>query len=98
MGKEALQSGDKIEKSYTGKLDGKFGHIMVSNKRLLFVSEKGFISKKYDITMNEPLEDIQIRHKTRDKFYIDTNGSHHEFESIEIPGTIVEKRIRSLLH
>jgi hypothetical protein len=97
-GEEVLEPGDKIERSYTGKLDGKYGHIMVSDKRLLFVSEKGFISKKYNIIMNDPLEDVKIRHKTQYKFYIDSNGSTHEFESTDIPGTIVEKGIRGLLH
>jgi hypothetical protein len=97
-GEEALKPGDKIEKSYTGKLDGKFGHIIVSDKRLLFITEKGFISKKYNIILNEPLKDVKIKHKTQYKFYIDSNGSNHEFESIDIPGTIVEKGIQSLLH
>ena len=95
-GQEALQQGDKIERSYPGKLDNEKGHILVSDKRLLFVTEKGFFLKKYNVIMNEPLKDVIISHKTRYKFDIDSNGSHRIFESTDIPAKIVEKGILSV--
>jgi hypothetical protein len=92
-GEDFLQPEDKIEKSYPGKLDNKLGHLLISNKRILFVSEKELFSHKQNITMNEPLEDVQISHKSRYKFDIDINESHHLFESTLVSANIVERAL-----
>jgi hypothetical protein len=49
---KALEPGDAIQKSYPGHLDGGSGYLIISNKRLMFQNVKGFLSKKYNITMN----------------------------------------------
>jgi hypothetical protein len=55
---KSLDKGDSIQKSYAGKLDGKFGYLCISTKKLVFVNVEGFLSKKYNIIMNIPLSNI----------------------------------------
>ncbi len=83
---KALESGDSIEKSYAGKLDGNWGHLHVSKKKLFFVHEKGFFSKKYDTILNTPLSTLSELKTTgtyRMEFMI--NGSKHVMDKDEIP-------------
>jgi hypothetical protein len=89
---KALQSGDHVERSYPGKLDGERGYLVISENRLLFVNEKGMFSKKYNIIMNESLDDVEYEHKKRYGFEIKVNNSQHKYES-EIPANIIEKAL-----
>jgi hypothetical protein len=41
----AREHEDRIQKSYPGKFDGKNGYLMMSNQKLVFVNEEGFIRK-----------------------------------------------------
>ncbi len=56
---ESLGLEDKIQKSYTGNLDGVHGSISMSKKKLLFISEKGLFSKSYNLILDLPYEKIK---------------------------------------
>ena len=45
---ENLDVEDKIQKSYPENLDGVYSSISMSKKKLLFISEKGLLSKSYN--------------------------------------------------
>jgi hypothetical protein len=94
---KALQSGDHVERSYPGKLDGEKGYLIISDNRLLFVNEKGgLFSKKYNVIMNESLDDVEYEHKKRYGFEIKAHDSRHKYES-EIPASIVEKALANAI-
>lgn len=83
---KALESGDSIEKSYAGKLDGEYGHLCISKKRLVFIQVKGFFSKKYDILLNTPLSAIsELKSTDTYKIELSLNGSKHIIDTDEVP-------------
>jgi hypothetical protein len=91
---KALEPGDVIKKSYPGNLDGGRGYLIISNKRLMFQNVKGFLSKKYNITMNEPLENISKVDVTEgNDIEIGTLDKKYVLKTDEVPANIVLKSI-----
>ncbi len=74
---------EHLKKNYTGKLDGDYGHLMISDKKMIFVKEEGFFKKKYTapfvisydkVKKVDPIDKhvLQISEKT---------GKTHKFET-----------------
>ena len=49
---------DQIQNTYPGRYDGKLGQFVMSNKKLLFVEEKGWISKISSLLLEVPYEKV----------------------------------------
>lgn len=91
---KALEPGDAIQKSYPGHLDGGSGYLIISNKRLMFQNVKGFLSKKYNITMNVPLESISKVDVTEgNDIEIGTTDKKYILNTDEVPANIILKSI-----
>jgi len=91
---KALEPGDAIQKSYPGNLDGGRGYLIISNKRLIFQNVKGFLSKKYNITMNVPLESISKLDVTEgNDIEIGTTDKKYVLNTDEVPASIILKSI-----
>ncbi len=91
---KALEPGDAIQKSYPGNLDGGRGYLIISNKRLIFQNVKGFLSKKYNITMNVPLESISKVDVTEgNDIEIGTTDKKYVLNTDEVPASIILKSI-----
>ena len=91
---KALEPGDAIRKSYPGHLDGGRGYLIISNKRLMFQNVKGFLSKKYNITMNVPLESINKVDVTGgNDIEIGTTDKKYVLNTDEVPANIILKSI-----
>ncbi len=93
LAEKNLDEGDEIQKSFQGKLDGDKGYLCLSNKKLLFVHEEGFLSKTYDLILDLPKEKIDnISHDSKYNLEItETEGKKHQFKSLDIPVSIIEK-------
>jgi hypothetical protein len=91
---KALEPGDAIQKSYPGNLDGGRGYLIISNKRLMFQNVKGFLSKKYNITMNVPLENVSKVGVTEgNNIEIGTTDKKYVLNTDEVPASIIVKSI-----
>jgi len=91
---KALKPGDAIQKSYPGYLDGESGYLIISNKRLMFQTVKGFLSKKYNITMNVPFESISKVDVTKgNAIEIDAADKKYVVDPDEVPARTVLKSI-----
>ena len=92
-----LGRGDEIQKTWFGKLDGKHGFLLLSNEKLLFVHEKGFLHKTYDLVLDLPYD--KIGKITNDGKYklelIDIEGAKHKF-SAELPMSIIKESLEAL--
>ena len=71
---------------------------MGSKSRLMFVEEKGFLSKTYDVVLDLPYENVRERTSVdRYKLRItDSEGKEHEFVS-SIPVSTVDKALKELM-
>jgi hypothetical protein len=98
IAEKVLEHEDRIQKTYPGKLDGKNGYLMMSNRKLLFVRQEGFMHKTYDITMDLPYKKIgKINPNGKYELEItDVDSVKHSFKTEELNITIVEKSLEEL--
>ena len=99
FGEKSISKEDEIKKNYTGRLNGDYGHLMMSKKKLLFVKEEGLLRKKYAVTLNLPYEKID-EIKPKDKFDLQISGESgdsYEFLTDNIPVSIVGESVRELM-
>jgi hypothetical protein len=91
---KVLEPGDAIQKSYPGNLDGGRGYLIISNKRLMFQNVKGFLSKKYTLTMNVPLESIsEVDVSGGNDVEIGTTDKKYVLKTDDVPASIIMKSI-----
>lgn len=96
--RERLEPGDEVKKSYSGRLDNRGGMLIGSNSKLIFVEEKGFLSKTYDVVLDLPYENVKEcalvdRYKLR---IADSEGRKHEFVS-DISASMVDNALKELM-
>jgi hypothetical protein len=99
MAEKRLGPEDKIKMSWAGELDGKNGFLMMSNKKLLFMQESGFLSKKYDFPLDLPYDRIrEIKPEGRNKLVLaETEDRKHSFVTYDMPVSRVEQSLRELI-
>ena len=57
--KKILGQGDEILKGYPSRMKGKFGWLIISSHRILFLSEIGFIHKDYSLIFDKKRDNIK---------------------------------------
>jgi hypothetical protein len=95
---DCLDLEDEIQKSFEARLDGAYGIIFMSKRKLLFITEKGRFRKRYDLVLDLPYEKIKSLRTERDYTLIveDIGGLKHAFRSV-MRGQIVEKALVELM-
>jgi len=95
-----LESGDEIRRTYAGKLNGNGGYLCLSNRKLFFVLEEGFIRKTYNIALNLPYDEIDdVSPESRHNLKIKENkGREHKFVALEVPASIIERSFEELTY
>ena len=75
---------DEIQKSFEARLDGAYGILFMSKRRLLFITEKGRFRKCYDLILDLPYEKIKSLRTERDYTLIieDVLGLKYAFRSV----------------
>ena len=95
---ESLGPEDKTQKSYEGKLDGAYGIMSMSKRKLIFITEKGLFRKSYNLILDLPYEKIKsLRTEGKYNLIIETEDLKHTFVSpgLRTPG--VEMTLRELM-
>jgi len=94
---ESLGPEDKTQKSYEGKLDGAYGIISMSKRKLLFVSEKGIFRKSYNLVLDLPYEKIKsLRAEGDNNLIIENEDLKHTFVS-EVRISSVEGALKEIM-
>ena len=95
-----LEPGDEIRRTYAGKLDGNGGYLCLSNNKLLFVHEEGFLRKTYDLTLNLPYDKIDdVSREGRYNLKIkEKEGREHKLVALEVPASTVERSFEELTY
>ena len=95
LAKRLFDSGDEIQKSYTGKIDGKYGYLIISNNKVLFLHETGFINKTYSIIYEKKRENIEkvTLEGTYELSISDILGNTFTLKTFELPAVIIRKNL-----
>ena len=74
---------DEILKAYEGRMDGTFGYITISNKRMMFLHEKGLFRQTVDLVLDLPYNQLgKISHVSdRTMDITEKTGEHHTFKT-----------------
>jgi hypothetical protein len=98
MAEKVLEHEDRIQKTYPGKFDGKNGYLMMSNQKLLFINEEGFIRKTRSLILDLPYSKIgKINPNGKYELEItDVDGMKHSFKTEELNVSLVEKSLEEL--
>jgi len=98
LAEKSLGEKDEIQKTYQGKFDGDNGYMILSNDKLLFVKEEGFIFKNHDVTMELPYDRIGKIY-CEDRYNMDLTdieGRKHEFQTYQMPVSIIKDSVNEL--
>ncbi len=94
---ESLGPEDKTQKSYEGKLDGAYGIMSMSKRKLIFITEKGIFRKSYNLVLDLPYEKIKnLRTEGNYDLIIETEDLEHTFRSTMLISS-VEQVLRGLM-
>jgi len=95
---ESLGPEDKTQKSYEGKVDGNFGIMSMSKRKLIFITEKGIFRKSYNLVLDLPYEKIKsLRTEGKYNLIIETEDLKHTFESSGLRVPSVEEALKELM-
>lgn len=100
MAEKQINDEDQILKNFSGTLDGERGHLFITNKKILFVHEEGFLRKSYDITLDLLYNEIS-KISTVERYELDITdkeGKKHEFTTSDFPVVHVERFIEEAAH
>jgi hypothetical protein len=93
-----LKKDEHIQKNFEGRLNKDFGYLFLTENRLLFVKQEGFLRKRYEVTLDLPKEEVEeIKQvESYQMEILETGGEKHVFES-DIGVSSIEKNINELL-
>lgn len=57
--RDTLRSEDQVKKNYRALYNAKEGFLILSNKKLLFIEERGFFRRSYNVILEMPYEKIE---------------------------------------
>lgn len=92
-----LKKKEKFEKNFEGRLDGNYGYLFITNMRLLFIKQEGFLRKSYEMILDLPQKNVESLECTG-KYQMDiveSGGNRHRFES-DIVASRIEKIIKEV--
>jgi hypothetical protein len=93
-----METGDSIQRDYPGRIEGKYGYLLLTKKKMMFIKEEGFLSKNYSVVFNLPYNRVQ-GYSTKQKSnleIIDTSGGSQTFVS-EVITSNIEDALKSLI-
>ena len=94
---ESLGPEDKTQRSYELRLDGNFGIMSLSKRKLIFITEKGIFRKSYNLVLDLPYEKIKsLRAEGNYNLIIETEDSKHTFISA-VRISSVEKALKEIM-
>ncbi|RJS88377.1 hypothetical protein CW700_07985 [Candidatus Bathyarchaeota archaeon] len=98
LARKTMDHEDEIQKSYYGSLDGMSGYLVLSNKKMIFVQEKGLLRKTYNLVLDVPYEKLgKVSPVSRYELaVIEADGEKHVFTT-DIPVQVIGESLKNLM-
>ena len=93
-----MDSNDKVQRSYLGRIDGKSGYLVLTKNKLMFLKEEGFLSKTYSIVLNlsyDKVRDFSSKQRINIEI-VDASGGKTVFVS-NVATSVIEDAFKSLI-
>lgn len=97
IAKKNISIDDSIRKSFPATFNNKYGHLMFSNKKILFVAEEGWFNKNYILTLSLNVDEINdINFEDDYNLYFIDNKEKKYVIKTDFPAKIVKDNIMEL--
>ena len=96
LAEKTIGPNDTVKKSYPGNFNKQYGYLCLGKNKMVFVSEKGFFKKKYEVLLDAPYQEVNVR--LADRFWIDLvhKDKTNHFETMGISAKIVFQAIEDV--
>ena len=94
VAKTALEPEDEVRYTYRASHNGQRGYLVLSNRTLLFISEKGFLGKTYDLVWEMPYDQVDEVRQFGDLLWLNEGEKRHIFVSDD--AARIEESIQNL--
>ena len=95
---EELEEGEEIQKTYEIECEKKFGYLILTNQKLRFYKQEGFLRKRYENTFETKYDDIEHINDKKNRFRFTLTLRQHshtyKFQSSSIPVNMIIKQIK----
>jgi hypothetical protein len=82
MAEQQLDADDRIRYTYTVRCNDQYGHLILTNQKLLFIEEKGFLSKTHTVRADVSYDDIEnVVTQKRQLTLTTANAKHYTIKS-----------------
>lgn len=61
LAEKTIGPNDTVKKSYPCNFNKQYGYLCLGKNKMVFVSEKGFFKKKYEVLLDAPYQEVNIR-------------------------------------
>jgi hypothetical protein len=79
---QLLEDDDNIRYTYTVRCNDQYGHLILTNQKLLFIEEQGFLSKTHTVRADVPYDDIEkVMTQKRQLTITTANAKHYTIKS-----------------
>lgn len=98
LAQKSLEHGDGIEKTFDAHYNKKFGHLIMSHKQLVFVTEEGMFKKTYNQVVNLPYNQVAKTSPVRpmELEITDATGKKYDF-SFDMEASVIQKSLEDLM-
>ncbi len=95
---KSIEPSDKVQRSYSGRIESKYGYLVLTKKKLMFLREEGFLGKTYSVVLNLPYDKVRD-YSSKQRFNLEVNdalGGRKVFVS-EVATSVIEDALKSLI-
>jgi hypothetical protein len=94
---KVLDKDDAPVKNFPGNSEKKYGYLVITKKKLVFVHESGLFKKNYEVVWEEPLADLKELEQL-DRFKLELNGGGKKYvvETGELNSKVVLDAIKDV--
>ena len=97
--KSRLDPDDEVQKNFIARYNGNYGYIVMSQRKVLFIGEKGFIRHTHDLLLELPYETVEDTSiEAPNTLIIESEGGkRHVFTTDFAPATTIETNLKELI-
>ena len=93
LAEKTLGPNDAVKKSYPCNFNKQYGYLCLGKNKMVFVSEKGFLKKKYEVLLDAPYKEANVRIVDRFNIELVHKGETNRVETTGISAKTLVKGI-----
>jgi hypothetical protein len=93
---KTLGLNDNTQKSFPCSFNKQYGHICLGKNGMVFVSEKGFLKKKFEILLDAPYNEVTYRMVDRFKIDLFHKSKTYHIDTLDMSAKALYRLIENM--